>query len=455
MLSLDKPRPILAVLVLVLLVVSCASTPTTRLGNITPVASPAIVGEATPLRSPESAVDVSPTQSAVAPATTTRTLTTAVIPPTKSATSLMTATSQTPNTPSPLAFPFSSSLTNPGVVWIGDMDAQKSTMVVSAEGEIDELNVSVRAASPDGTYAIFVNPVLGYSNGLNIANLEKRTVVHVANPDKPFFTAPISDNFVFSPSGNRFAALLMASNKPGWDLIAVDSESGNETVLLRDADFRKTDARTRPDETLVPIAWRPEETLFLQSIRPNTDANFGTLLWTLDKDTWQRIETTGIPAVSNDGKKLVYVAYDAAFSGAGIEGANVVKVVDNVGHGVNTISSTGDSVRGFGFPLLDLLAWSPDDRQVLFLGRGFDAANGKSGIVLRIADPQTGQYKEIALEPDGEITDVEWTQTGIFYLVTNERETRLKRLDPRKENAVPELVGMMDGAWSTILKVWE
>jgi hypothetical protein len=335
------------------------------------------------------------------------------------------------------------------------MDAQKSTMVVSAEGEIDELNVSVRAASPDGTYAIFVNPVLGYSNGLNIANLEKRTVVHAANPDKPFFVVPISSNFVFSPSGSRFSALAWATNKPGWDLVEVGSESGSQAVLLRDADFQKTDARTRPDETLVPIAWRPEETLYLQSIRPNTDANFGTLVWNLDKDTWQRIDATSFPAVSNDGKKLAYVAHDAGFPGAGIEGANVVKVVDNAGHALKTISSTGDAVRGFGFPLLDLLAWSPDARQLLFLGRGFDAAKGRGGIVFRVADSQTGQYKEIAHEPDGEITDAKWTQAGIFYLVSNERETRLKRIDPRKESATPELIGRLDGEWSTILKVWE
>lgn len=437
----------------ILMVVSCISTPSARL-DVPQVASP-VAGGATPSGAFGLATMESPSKSAVASTTITRASATTVISPTESATLPTLATRQATNTPSPLAFPFSSSITNPGMVWIGDMDAQKNTIVVSPEGELDELNVSVSAVSPDGAYAVFVNPALAYSEGLNIANLEKHTVARAANPDKPFFIAPISDNFVFSPSGSQFTALTWASNKPGWDLIRADSESGSQAVLIRDADFQKTDARMRADETLIPIAWRPEETLFLQSIRPNTDANFGTLLWNLGEDTWQRIDTSGFPAVSNDGGKLAYVVHDAGFPGAGIEGANVVKVIDDAGHTLKTISSTGDAVRGFSFPLLDLLAWSPDDRQVLFLGRGFDAVKGRSGIVFRVADILTGQYKEIAHEPDGEITDVEWTQHGIYYLVNNERETRLKRIDTPKENIEPELIGILDGEWSIILKAWE
>lgn len=453
MISIMKLNIVIKLFALVLLSVSCTFTPVTRSEDVSPVASPPAV-EATPSRSADLTTDMSSGKSAVAPATTTRVPTTPSLTPTNTVAILTTGTSEATHTRL-LAFPFRSSITNPGMIWIGDMDPQKNTIVVSPEGELDELNVSIRAISPDGTYAIFVNPILAYSDGLNVANLKKRSVSHVANPDKPFFIAPISDNFVFSPSGSQFTALTWASNKPGWDLIRVDSESGSQVVLLREADFQKTDARTRPDETLVPIAWHPEESLFLQSIRPNTDGNFGALVWNLDNDTWQRIDTPSFPAISNDGKKLAYVAHDAGFPGAGIEGANVVKVVDNAGDAIQTISSIGDAVRGFGFPLLDLLAWSPDNRQLLFLGRGFDAENGKSGIVLRIADAQTGRYKEIALEPDGEITDVKWTHAGIFYLVTNENETRLKRLDPQKKNIAPELLGNLDGVWSTILKVWE
>lgn len=401
-------------------------------------------------RSPTSSPSI--TNSVLVETQTPRASTQTIVRPT-STPSVQTDRLRTPIT-SVLSFPFAAALAKPKTVWVGDVIPSRTTEVINNDGEVESLNVSIAGVSPDGKYVIFVNPVQGYSVGPSIADLQNHSVKVIPKLDKNFYILSDSPNFVFSPDGDEFVATTLGGNKPGWDLVLMNANTGAPSIRLTDADFQNTAARIRDDETLIPLAWKANNVLLLKSVRPETDANFGILIWDRNRNTWQRIKTEGTH-LSNAGRKIAFITHDVNFAGANQPGANVVKVFDTTSQTIITIASTTQPDHNFDFPLFNALAWSPDDRQLLFMGHGVDTSNGKTGLVLRLADLDSNSFQQIAVETDGLISDVRWTSNGIYYLASGTQTTWLKRIDPTQQNPELELLGRMVGERTKILKIWE
>lgn len=368
------------------------------------------------------------------------------------ATDLAISLPETPQTPN--QFPFASYQMASGTFWLGNIENPEASIALFTSGKSEKLDVSVLEVSPSGRFLIYLDPNLGYSGDLKIAEAQAHQVQQTDVLAQQFLILSSSPKFVFAPDEQNSIATLLRTTPSSWDAVSIHSTSGVTNVVLREAEFLRSGIAARGDETLVPFGWRERNHLFFHSIRNNSDGYFGVRLWERDRDLWQSYTVTSPPILSNDGVFLAYVAYDQTKPGGASEGANVLKILDITRKKVSTISSTEDNTNRLDFPLLSLLAWSPDDKRLLFVGRGYQTATSGLGYVFYIADVILGTYSRVGFEKDQIVTDVKWTKTGILYLSHNDEISQVVRLNPDEPNISSELLGTTEGVWTRILKLW-
>lgn len=349
-------------------------------------------------------------------------------------------------------------LITPNTVWL--VSEEKASLVaVLPNGQASRLNLSISLSalpklSPKGTYLAYLDEsVNSTSKKLNILDIRTGTQVQ--------FTPPIGNNildFVFAPDDKRIVYTAYSSLNGVWALVITDILDKTQQILIQSTEYLKMPFVTNQAETLIPIGWKANDQLYLQSVRVNTGQVYSILTYHTITQDWRRIlnqdsaYVVGRFYLSNDGRHLAYIAYDPQHPGRSFEWGNVIGIIDTETNLISTFDGP-DPILGFNGNLKSILRWSPDDQLVFFLATGYDQ-NNTHGNVFWIIDRKQEKCQKVTFDPSKEIIDAEWTNEAIFYLVSTQGQTTLNKITLTEKNAEPQQIATLDGKWMRILKIW-